>query len=59
MTPEERAEVSCLPDGARGWVTVPFQMDGGSMRLGDGEGDRIDWGAAQDVVLDLTTIEGS
>jgi hypothetical protein len=55
MTPEEAAEVASAPDGWRCWVTVEAVTDGGSLRLHDGEGDRIRLDEVTDLVWDNTT----
>jgi hypothetical protein len=55
MTPEERADVARSHDGRRGWVTVPIVVDGGSLRIGHGDGELVDEDQAEDLIWDGTT----
>lgn len=49
------AEVSGFDDGRQGWATVRVVTDGGSLRLGSGDGPRVDGDAdAHDLVWDET-----
>lgn len=55
MTPEEQAEVAGSDDGRPGWVTVRVVADGGSLRVGSGDGPLVDDDAD---ARDLTWEEG-
>lgn len=52
MTPEERRDVACSDDGRTGWVTVRVVTDGGSLRIGDGDGAWVVGDFARDLVWD-------
>lgn len=55
MTPEERAEVAGSDDGRAGWVTVRVVTDGGSLRVGSGDGPMVDGDAdARDLTWEAT-----
>lgn len=52
MTPEQERAISDMPDGLGGWAMVRFVTDGGSLRIGNGDGELLDPQYVQDVQFD-------